>query len=396
MRKGKKKWLWLLLPLIFLFTPVGLELVIGVFASAKTFFSFWAYGQEVQVERHGDMTLKLRAVYRKKFYFPFLMKTNLAVAWSPDGSRLVVSRDMGGRLDIVERNGEILSEISGISGPNLEQSIGFVRGASQVLFTGEENRDFHFVSFDLWDAETGKRVRRINGPLEADARGLTANKASDFSISPDQRLVAMLGRDHNDLVIFRTDTWGVVQKITLSGNNPMSAPQFFPDSRRVAVSALFSQIIIFDALSGKELFRFKIPGTEDYVPTKSPATYPANSIVINPDQTLLFAGADLRFVPCPEMFCAKDGVQVFRLSDGARIATFNAAPVHGAGWDPKGRYIAFVDRNHLYLWQPVGRKQGYIKLDLPTDTYSMAISPDGQHIAVTLYDGYIIYDVSEG
>lgn len=396
MRKGQKRWLWLLLPLIFLFTPFGLELVIGIFVSAKTFFSFWAYGQEVQVERHGDMTLKLRAVYRKKFYFPLLTKTNLAVAWSPDGSRLVVSRDMGGRLDIVERSGKILREISGIHGPNLDRSVGFVRGASQVLFTGEENRNFRFISFDLWDAETGKRVRRINGPLKADKRGLTPNKASDFSISPDQRLVAMLGRDHNDLIVFRTDTWGVVQKITLSGNNPMSTPQFFPDSRRVAVSALFSQVIIFDALSGQELSRFKIPGTEDYIPTKSPMTYPAESIAIDPDQTLLFAGANLRFVSCLEMFCAKEGAQVFRLSDHARIATFNAAPVHRANWDPKGRYIAFVDDRHLYLWQSVGRRQGYIKLDLPTGTYSMAISPDGQHIAVTLDDGYIIYDVSEG
>ena len=91
-----------------------------------------------------------------------------------------------------------------------------------------------------------------------------------------------------------------------------------------------------------------------------------------------------------------EAVRVFRVKDGARVASFPAArgPIRQAKWDPKGRYVAFVDNDRgLFFWVP-WKGLSYKKINLPTRTLALSISPDGDRIAVTTDSGARVYSVA--
>ena len=65
-----------------------------------------------------------------------------------------------------------------------------------------------------------------------------------------------------------------------------------------------------------------------------------------------------------------------------------------AKWDPKGRYVAFVDNDRgLFFWVP-WKGLSYKKINLPTRTLALSISPDGDRIAVTTDSGARVYSVA--
>jgi len=87
-------------------------------------------------------------------------------------------------------------------------------------------------------------------------------------------------------------------------------------------------------------------------------------------------------------------VRVFRIQDGVRIASFSGAraPIRQAKWDPKGRYVAFVDSGDgLFLWVPSTRSVE--KVPVPGASLSLDIAPDGDRIAVTTNKGISVYSV---
>ena len=86
---------------------------------------------------------------------------------------------------------------------------------------------------------------------------------------------------------------------------------------------------------------------------------------------------------------------MFRVKDGAQIASFSAArgPIRQAMWDPKGRFVAFVDGDRgLFLWAPWA-DTSYKKVDLPSKTLSLAVAPDGRRMAVTTDHGVRVYSI---
>ncbi len=92
--------------------------------------------------------------------------------------------------------------------------------------------------------------------------------------------------------------------------------------------------------------------------------------------------------------------QIYRASDGAMVASFPYVPdgmVDGAQWDPKGRYVAFTnignpDQNILFLWRPFEAKPSYDKI-IQSSSFSLAVSPDGDRIAVATGEGIVIYRI---
>jgi len=85
--------------------------------------------------------------------------------------------------------------------------------------------------------------------------------------------------------------------------------------------------------------------------------------------------------------------------DGSTIADFARAtlPIWQAAWDPKGRYVAFVDNGrHLFLWQPAAATSSFAQVDLPTNATALAISPSGDRIAVGGGTGVIVFSIKNG
>lgn len=89
--------------------------------------------------------------------------------------------------------------------------------------------------------------------------------------------------------------------------------------------------------------------------------------------------------------------QVFRISDGARIAMFDKfeSGISAVGWVGNGRYLAMIDNgsNRLVIWDPFSRYLNYITLDIPSNPLRLAISPDGRRIAVSLENGFVVYEL---
>jgi WD40 repeat protein len=89
--------------------------------------------------------------------------------------------------------------------------------------------------------------------------------------------------------------------------------------------------------------------------------------------------------------------RVLRASDGARVAKFTSTTgdIWHAAWDPKGRYVAFVDTNHaLFLWRPLALRLSYEKIELPSVSLTLSVSPDGDHLAVATHSGVTVFSIS--
>jgi hypothetical protein len=87
-------------------------------------------------------------------------------------------------------------------------------------------------------------------------------------------------------------------------------------------------------------------------------------------------------------------IKMFRVKDGAELASLKAQdPIRQAAWDPQGRFVAFVDNaKELYLWAP-WRTPAYKRIELPTKTLSLAISPRGDRLAVATDYDVAVYSI---
>ena len=92
---------------------------------------------------------------------------------------------------------------------------------------------------------------------------------------------------------------------------------------------------------------------------------------------------------------AQPPVRIFRTEGGQLVASFPMTnEAEQAVWDPRGRYVAFVDnKRDLIIWRPFAATLSYEKITLPSDGYALAISPDGSAIAATTETGVIVFDV---
>jgi hypothetical protein len=90
-----------------------------------------------------------------------------------------------------------------------------------------------------------------------------------------------------------------------------------------------------------------------------------------------------------------EAARVFRIQDGTRIASFTGArtPIRQAKWDPKGRYVAFVDSGDgLFLWEPAMARVK--KVRVAGASLSLDVAPDGDRIAVTTNKGVSVYSIN--
>lgn len=339
------------------------------------------------IEIHGDFHLIVRKVarWRPHWLNPIANRQTYAIAWSPDGEKLAVAYEWGRKIEIIDPYGNDLATAEVPNGPNIGTSLAFVNGSSQILFEGQDTKQVKGTAFTLFDARSGQLLAQIPGPFHAEG----------FSVSPNGQLVAMRASDGNTIYTYRVRDWKTAGQIRIEAG--VFALTFFADGQRAVVSSAPSQFEVIDVQSGAILKRFKIPGTGEDVPAPGIKTAFASALAISPDQKFLFAGAFSSFVPNEwENVVSRGAVQIFRLADGVRLTSFDEArpKIRKAEWDPRGRYVAFIDRSaHLFLWQPLSWRQSYAQVSLSSDAWSMAISPNGSLIAVSSEDGVTIYSV---
>lgn len=329
----------------------------------------------------------------------------VAVAWSADGSSLAAASNYGGVLTVWDRAGHVVNQIRRVGGgPTLGGSLTFAHGSSQLIFPPPETPN-NSTAFAIWDVSTGQIVKSVDGPQPGD--DYPYNRADHFMTTPDQTLLAAATRTgrswksfKSNVTVYETASWQVVHTTSLLQGAPSLC--VFANGRLIATGSVTGgQVSIVDTKTGAIVQQFQAYEESKYGSSLlgAVAGSPAGDlIVVGVSSTVLHGGEYFGTAEQNAWGEARDSteaVRLFRVKDGTRIATFSAAkgPIRQAMWDPKGRFVAFVDNQKgLFLWAPWG-SSGYKKIDLPTKSLSLAISPNGDRIAATTDYGVRVYSI---
>ena len=330
----------------------------------------------------------------------------VAVAWSEDGSRVAVASDYGSVLSIWDRSGQLVNRIRRDGGgPTLEGSLAFVENSSKLVFPppGAANDS---AAFSVWDIATGKIVATVNGPQPGDEYPL--NRADHFMTSDDETIFAMATRGgpawkgfRENIAIYDSRSWQLLR--TTAVPYSVSSLCLFAHGRLLGLGTVNSgRLVILDSLSGATITEIRAYEDSKY------GVVSLGVIAGSPTGDLILTGVSSGALNGGEYYNTREqrawdnamssteAVRVFRVKDGARVASFPAArgPIRQAKWDPKGRYVAFVDNDRgLFFWVP-WKGLSYKKINLPTRTLALSISPDGDRIAVTTDSGARVYSVA--
>jgi len=204
------------------------------------------------------------------------------LSWSPDGGLLALARFDDGVAQIVDRSGKEVASLPaepdfGFSGVDFSPDGRLL--ATTAVPTGRPNPSTEHVSLwdweggtvrttittpildvafdptgarvavatpnggEIWNTETGKRVRTLTG-----GTGLLV----DIAYSPDGSLIAAVGVDST---VHLWDAGSGVQRLVLGGNGgPLFAVAFSPDASRLA-SAGFEPTVRIWALDLDDLIK---------------------------------------------------------------------------------------------------------------------------------------------
>jgi WD40 repeat protein len=331
----------------------------------------------------------------------------VAVIWSADGSALAAASNYGQVLTVWDRAGHLINQIKRIGGgPTLGGSIAFAHGSSQLVFPPPATAS-KSTAFAVWDVSTGHIIRTVDGPQPGD--DYSFNVADHFMTTPDQTMLAtatLKGASsphfQKNVSIYETGSWRVLHTAALSQG--ASSLCVFADGQLIgAGSVAGGRVSIIDAKTGVIVEDFQAYKESKYGSSAlgAIAGSPAGDLImVGVSSTVLNGG---EYLGTPEQRAwgeAKDSteaVQLFRVKDGTRVSTFSAAkgPIRQAMWDPKGRFVAFVDNQRgLFLWAP-WISSDYKKIHLPTRTLALAISPNGDRIAATTDHGVSVYSIND-
>jgi len=330
----------------------------------------------------------------------------VAVAWSMDGSRLAAASQYGNVLTIWDRTGRLVNRIiRDGGGPTLGGSLAFAQGSSQIVFPppGAADND---AAFSVWETVSGRIVKTVDGPQPG--HDYPFNRADHFATSPDETMLAIAtragpswgARFHQNIAIYDTRTWKLLRSIAVP--LVLSSLCVFGNGRFLGLGTVNSgQIVVVDPISGATVTDVRAYEDSKYgfVSLGAIAGSPAGDLILSGVGSRALNGGE--YLNTPEQrawdssMSSTEAVRLFRVKDGARVATFPFAhgPIRQAMWDPKGRYVAFVDDNRgLFLWAP-WRRDGYRKVELQGETLALAVSPDGDQIAVTANRGVRVFSL---
>jgi WD40 repeat protein len=317
----------------------------------------------------------------------------VAVAWSPDGSRLVAAGAYGVSAAVWSALGKKLSQFNfPANGPVLNGSIGFVSGESQILFSAPNGKGAS-KALGIWDASSGKLNGLVAG-LGVDER-LGVTRVDYFAISQGQDLLATVSSNGLALNFYRGKDLSPLHGISVGSG--VHCLNIFGRDRFVAVGLERGAINIYDIDSGTAIKQIQAyePSQYGFLAVEAVAGNPRGDVVFSGSGAITLVGNPIDSEAVHAWENSIEPAHLIRVADGGAIASLKdvTPPIRKAEWDPLGRYIAFIDAaGFLILWD-VEQPQKYIKVKLSSDSMSLAISPDGSRVAVAKNDGIGIFSV---
>ncbi|MET0650176.1 MAG: carboxypeptidase regulatory-like domain-containing protein [Pyrinomonadaceae bacterium] len=184
-----------------------------------------------------------------------------AAAWSPDGTRFVVSADRGSNLYVVGADGGGLRALTQNTGFAITQTPTWSPDGAQVAFVCDAAANYDIC---LVDADGGNRRRLTN----------TGSIYRDLAWSPDgSRIAYASGPDFFNTKIFVMNADGTQPRQLSSGQGTDLAPAWSPDGSRIAYESDLqfgpAEIFVMNA-DGSGQLRLTTDFRGDRHPTWSP------------------------------------------------------------------------------------------------------------------------------
>jgi hypothetical protein len=293
----------------------------------------------------------------------------IGVAWSPDGKVIATGGESAIELWDAE-TGQRLRQLAPAKGFDVLEPPSFTPDGQDVFFA-EGNRvpsDAAAV-IALWRRQTGSHTKlfdaqRGSGRFAVDAkRGILALDMT----GPDEDGVIFLFRAVDRPVRLGT--------LITGGDDPPRVLAFAPDGKVLAV-ALSKEILLFDVETRSVLRR--IPAfSGDELPEWHIFAY-------SPNSAYLAAGS----------FAAggHGALRIWNAADGTLLRAFPDNDIGGLGWAPDGRYVTRTERG-LRFWDVVSGTSTDIAMRWD-GSGPLAFSPGGKKVVAPARNGADIIEVA--
>lgn len=293
------------------------------------------------------------------------------VTWSADGTKLAAYSRWSGLVTVWNADGAILSEISREGDHYVGKALAFIGSA---IVSRPQAPALTDAAGSVFDATTGEIVAEVPGPHPGEAA--THNWAIALASSSNQSLLAAAfdGGIDQQVALYSTRDWTKVADIPGFIPRPADnakALAFSADGRLLAIG-LHYDVLLYDVAGARILsriraFSFKEDGCC------------ISAVAFNPDASQLavstsaFEGGGWK---------PKTPIKVFRVSDATVVGSYSTPleRVWDMSWSPDGRFIAFIARDALHLWDP-SNPQSKRTISLHIDAFSLAFAPDGRRLA---------------
>lgn len=289
------------------------------------------------------------------------------LAWTADSALLISSAPASPGFRVETVTGNVLEEYS-VPYVNIYHAI---ISTHEIITQTDLRRGVPFEAVDL-------RNRRVllQGVDPAPHGPYSAAGNVRFAVRADRSVVAVgYGPPHSDqpVTLYDTKTWQPLARLALPSPGPANlwSLQLSDDSKRLAYNA-DGAVAVVDVPTGAVVQRL-------------PVAF-ATQFASSPDGQMLAVAERGPGESNGYKHQIALALRVFRVLDGAETGHRTqpaTASVTALEWDPRGRFLAYVDGQDVHLWNTQSGSARDVVIKLRSEIVGgLALSPDGRRIAV--------------
>ena len=288
-----------------------------------------------------------------------------ALAWSPDGKKLLVLTEQGARAFIYDIESGRMERSLYLSEHGTVAWNPFLTNDGHILATFSSlapNRLGTLHTLALFDSRSGQRIRTF----QFKAKNGEVLTVLNLQPSPSGKFVAVWGMHtirtttgsgiwrEFPAAVFDTESGAQIDRLGALVTTPVESISFLPDESKIVALLSSGETALLKVPTGKMLNSFKICNEGDLA---------CNKIIASPDgRYLVSSGGGRNFRPSRQTMTTAKTAAIRSLPDGVSRASLvsgddkNTARLEFGSWDPRTDTVAIADTGTLNIWTNVLEK----------------------------------------